>query len=271
MAIAVIITASFILSILLFLVIEYSLLIPAPLGIRILMYHKVSISGEDGLTISLPNLERQVKYLLDKGYTPVGFEALRRWQVHGEPLPAKPVILTFDDAYESFYGFVMPLLRKYRLKATVFVPVAFIGKTNAWDQGNDPIMTAEQLKDISKEENISIGLHSFLHQGYADLSPGKMEEDLDNCFTALAFHNIPFIRVLAYPYGAFPKKDPLLSARMKDLFRRKELLFAVRIGNRVNPFNLKDPYTLRRIDIKGTDSFHIFRIKLKKGRKKLFS
>jgi len=58
---------------------------------------------------------------------------------------------------------------------------------------------------------------------------------------------------------------------MKELFRDYKLIFAVRIGNRINSLPIRDPYELKRIDIKGTDSLFTFKIKLKKGRTKLFS
>jgi peptidoglycan/xylan/chitin deacetylase (PgdA/CDA1 family) len=98
-----------------------------------------------------------------------------------------------------------------------------------------------------------------------------MREDLLNCIVTLTDCNLTFARVLAYPYGGYPKKDNIRLENMKELFRELNLDFALRIGNRINPVPLKDPYELQRIDIKGTDSFFTFRIKLRKGRKKLFS
>jgi hypothetical protein len=58
---------------------------------------------------------------------------------------------------------------------------------------------------------------------------------------------------------------------MKDLFRDFKFDFALRIGNRINHVPFNDPYELKRIDIKGTDSMYTFTIKLRKGRQKLFS
>jgi hypothetical protein len=98
-----------------------------------------------------------------------------------------------------------------------------------------------------------------------------MEQDLNLCIETLGYHNIPFVRALAYPYGGFPKKDPQLKAKMKEIFRASRLQFALRIGNRINRWPIKDPYEVKRIDIKGTDSFYTFTTKLRKGRRKLFS
>ena len=146
-----------------------------------------------------------------------------------------------------------------------------MGKTNVWDQGSDAIMSAEQIKNIALNENIEFGLHSFLHRNYAGLNPEDMQEDLDNCSGTLNYYKIPFVNVLAYPYGGYPKKDKLLNQQMKQLFLKQGLNFALRIGNRINSWPVKDPYELKRIDIKGTDNYLTFKIKLRKGRKKLFS
>jgi hypothetical protein len=58
---------------------------------------------------------------------------------------------------------------------------------------------------------------------------------------------------------------------MNEIFRNAHIQFALRIGNRVNHWPPKDPYTLKRIDIKGTDNFYTFKTKLSKGRRKIFS
>jgi len=246
------------------------LLMPAAKGLAVLMYHKISEEINDGLTVSAGKLELHFSYLKEKCYQTLSFRELKTLMADRQPLPKKAIILTFDDAYRSFKDLAIPLLKKYGFKACVFLPVAYMGKTNIWDQGNDPIMTAEELKQISAGGFVEIGLHSFLHRNYRDLALPDMEEDLKNCYSILDFHHIPFVRVLAYPYGGFPRKDPDLKSRMADLFISLGLDYALRIGNRINPYPLRHPFEIKRIDIKGTDSFFIFRLKLKKGRAKLF-
>jgi len=258
-------------AIILWLTLEYSLFIPPKKGIPILMYHKVSSGFADGLTIPAKTLETQFEYLRNKKYTPLTFAELKTIQESGKSLPSKPVILTFDDAYADFAELALPLLKKLNFTATVFIPVGYMGKTNVWDQGSDQVMSAEQIKNIALNENIEFGLHSFLHRNYADLNPEDMQGDLENCYRTLNYYKIPFVNVLAYPYGGYPKKDKLLNQQMKQLFRKQGLNFALRIGNRINSWPVKDPYELKRIDIKGTDNYPTFRTKLRKGRKKLFS
>jgi peptidoglycan/xylan/chitin deacetylase (PgdA/CDA1 family) len=257
--------------VLLWLILEYGILIPAPRGLRILMYHKVSEVQVDGLTISVENLKKQFEFIQRKGYQTLSFNDLSEAIKIGKPLPKRPLILTFDDAYRNFLELAVPLLRTYELKATVFIPVGYMGKANSWDNSSDSILSATEIGELTNTGSIEFGIHSFLHRSYTELDPAGIEKDLDLCFQTLGYHNIPFVRVLAYPYGSYPKKDPYLKARMKEIFRTSRLQFALRIGNRVNRWPLKDPYEVKRIDIKGTDSFSTFITKLKKGRRKVFS
>jgi peptidoglycan/xylan/chitin deacetylase (PgdA/CDA1 family) len=253
------------------LTIRYSMLVPPKKGLPVLMYHKILEQGPDGLTVTTDQFELQLMYLKEKGYQTIGFKTLKTLLNDGAPLPKKAIILTFDDAYVNFREQALPLLKKHHFTATVFVPVAFIGKTNIWDKGNDAIMIPGDLKQLALNDEIEIGLHSFLHRSYSDLAITDMEEDLNNCKQTLEFYGIPFIKALAYPYGGYPKKDPELKGEMISLFQRFGLDFALRIGNRINTWPISQPFEIKRIDIKGTDNFFIFKTKLKKGRAKLFA
>lgn len=237
----------------------------------VLMYHKVSDSRQDGLTVTADTLELQLAFLSEKGYETISFLDLKESAETGKELPKRPLIITFDDAYVNFRSHALPLLKKLQLKATLFVPVAFIGKTNLWDEGSEKILTAEELKRIQDDGMIEIGIHGFLHRSYAELAPEDMREDLENCFNTMDFHHIRTSRVLAYPYGGYPKKDPELNQLMKKLFSGMQLWYAVRIGNRINKIPVADPYELKRIDIKGTDSFRTFRTKVAHGRNNPFA
>ena len=260
-----------ILAILAFLTVEFSLLVPPPKGLPILMYHKIAEQEEDGVTIRMDMLEKQFAWLRDKGYKTLFFSEILEKTKNREPLPDKPVMLTFDDAYVSFAETGLPLLKKYGLKATVFVPLGHLGKTDSWDHGKDPVMSPEALRLLAKEAPVEIGIHSYAHSSYGDMTVDQMRNDLSMCYKSLDDLGLPYVKVLAYPFGAYPKKDEARKSAMKEMFRETGLCLALRIGNRINPWPLQEPYEVKRTDIRGTDSFLTFKIKLKKGRKKLFS
>jgi len=256
---------------LVFLTLQYSLLLPPKKGLPIPMYHRISDHHADGLTVTSEQFERQLGYLRKQGYRSLDFATLAKMRDSDQPLTGRHVIITFDDAYLNFRDLALPLLKKRGFRASVFVPVAYIGKINAWDRGNDPLMDAADLKRLVLNGEIEAGLHSFLHRNYTDMTSAEIHDDLEQCRSTLQGLGIPFVRVLAYPYGAYPKREAAKREEMFGVFRRFKLEFALRIGNRVNRWPLANPYEVKRIDIRGTDSDFIFRTKVRKGRAKLFS
>jgi peptidoglycan/xylan/chitin deacetylase (PgdA/CDA1 family) len=254
--------------IVLWLIYRYGLFVPAPAGLPILIYHKVSRDHEDSLTISPARLDSQLAYLKSQGYTSVSFLDLKA-SLHGQrPLPAKPVLLTFDDGYVNTYELAYPLLRKHQLKATVFLPVAFIGKSNEWDGGGEPLMSYEQIRELAGG-NIEFGLHSYRHENFQSYSAAQAEADVSECVRVLEENHCPFTRVFAYPYGRMPR-DQGADRALRNSFRRHGIDFAARIGSRINTLPPKDAYEMKRTIIRGTDSFREFKIKLRKGRCRLF-
>jgi peptidoglycan/xylan/chitin deacetylase (PgdA/CDA1 family) len=255
--------------ILLWLVYRYGLFVPAPEGVPILLYHKVSASDCDGLTISVERLDRQLAYIRSRGYTAITFADLRQSLDGVRALPAKPVIVTFDDGYLSTYELAYPLLAKHGIKATIFLPTAFVGGVARWAGASEPLMSYENATQLAETHLIEFGLHSHRHESYEHYSSAQVEADLSDCLRAIEDSGCPFIRVFAYPYGRMPR-DAAANRTMREFFRRHAIDFAVRIGSRINALPPKDVYDLKRTAIRGTDSFWEFKIKLRKGRSKLF-
>ena len=71
-----------------------------------------------------------------------------------QELPEKPVILTFDDGYESNYTELLPILEARGMKATVFMVANSIGR--------EKYLSWEQLKDM-QHRGIEIGSHTANH------------------------------------------------------------------------------------------------------------
>jgi peptidoglycan/xylan/chitin deacetylase (PgdA/CDA1 family) len=235
----------------------------------ILLYHKVSATESDALTISLEGLDRQLACIVPSGYTAISFAELKESLDGRRELPAKPIIVTFDDGYLSTYELAYPILAKHNIKATVFLPTAFIGGVAHWAGASEPLMSYEIIRQLAEPRLIEFGLHSHRHENYEHYSAAQVEDDLSECLRALEESSSRFTRVFAYPYGRMPK-DAAANRAMREFFRRHEIAFAARIGSRINRLPPKDLYELKRTAIRGTDSFREFKTKLRKGRIKLF-
>jgi peptidoglycan/xylan/chitin deacetylase (PgdA/CDA1 family) len=240
------------------------LMMPAPSGLPILVYQKISVDRHDKLTISAPQVNEQLALIERLGYTPISFSDLRGFISQQRPLPDKPVLLTFDGGYESVYRLAYPLLQKYQFKATIFLPTKYIGKFNQRDEGAEKIMGPLAIKEMTRDL-IEVGLQSHQHESYRSYSASQIALDLSECIRTLDQHRCPFVRVFAFPYGAAPA-DRRTKEAVRSVFQEHGIEFALRIRTQVNAFPLRDVYDLKRIRINGTDSLRQFKAKLKKGR-----
>jgi peptidoglycan/xylan/chitin deacetylase (PgdA/CDA1 family) len=230
----------------------------------ILMYHNVSNDkNSNGLTIFTDNLEEQFRYLNDKGYTTYHFSELE----NRTSINPKSVIITFDDVTENQLVYAVPLLEKYNLKATFFIPFAYIGNVDSWNSGKEKIMSIEQLKQL--DSRVELGLHSFAHKRYASLTEAEINTDFSKCFEIIEQNALKVYNALAYPYGNYPKKEPNKSM-FATVLQQNNVKAGLRIGNRISKFPFKNPYEIQRIDIKGEDNMLKFKLKLRFGKLKLF-
>lgn len=223
----------------------------------ILMYHQVEKESHEDLTVSLKNLEQQFSYLSSKKYTSYFFSELT--------LSAKRnIVITFDDGYRNNLEYLPYLLKKYNLKATIFIPTGFIEK----GYNNYSMMTFDEIRSLDKKY-FEIALHSHAHENARNVSLDFIEKDLKKNMEILDAENIRYSKVLAYPYGKYPQKKHDKLAFF-SILKELGIDFAVRIGNKVNYYPTQRPYELCRIDIKGKDSLIKFKLKLIFGRLKLF-
>jgi peptidoglycan/xylan/chitin deacetylase (PgdA/CDA1 family) len=182
--------------------------------------------------------------------------------------PGKVFALTFDDAYVNNLNYLYPLLKKHNFHCTIMLPVGFLGKTNVWDKGNEPIMNFDQLLSMDSRF-VHYGLHSYKHESLLTMSSSEITADIRTCQNELSLNGISYLPILAYPYGAYPR-DKAGNAAFAQLLGQLGIIYGLRIGNRVNKWPIKNRYEVKRIDIKGNDTFWTFKTKLRKGRVKFF-
>lgn len=233
--------------------------------LSVLMYHNVCEDNKKsiGLTISVQKLEEQFKYLSQHYHSLFVSELEDQKTLHG-----KTVVITFDDVTENQLLYAVPLLQKYNLKATFFVPFKYIGDSDSWNKGTEKIMTIEQLKSLP-ENVIELGHHSYKHGRYSQMSNEEIHEDFNQSYKVIQESGLKVYPALAYPYGNYPKNNPD-KGRFTAILKQNNIKMAFKIGNRPAIFPFKDNYQIKRIDIKGEDSLFIFKLKLKVGKLKLF-
>jgi peptidoglycan/xylan/chitin deacetylase (PgdA/CDA1 family) len=232
-------------------------------ALPVLMFHKVDAEQQDALTVSVPQLEQQLAWLQAHHYQTVTLKQLIAKVERQQPLPARPVLITFDDAYVNNLTLALPVLQRFGMNAVLFVPTAFVGKCNEWDGCTEPLMTSDQLKQLLP--TFELALHSHEHLNYKNRTVPEIQADISRNMTTFDTMNLPYARAFAYPYGGRPK-DITIKKAMKDAMQRSGIQLAFRIGNRLNRFPVGDRFELQRLDIRGTDSLAQFVRKVRFGK-----
>ncbi|MGH2565857.1 MAG: polysaccharide deacetylase family protein, partial [Ginsengibacter sp.] len=96
----------------------------------------------------------QMKALKDSGYETILPGDLYNYLAHGGKLPAKPVMLTFDDTDEEQYSIGYTEMKKYGFKGVFFIMTISINRPR--------YMTKDQLKELSDSGN-AVEAHTWDH------------------------------------------------------------------------------------------------------------
>jgi peptidoglycan/xylan/chitin deacetylase (PgdA/CDA1 family) len=200
-------------------------------NIPILMYHHIG-DKQNWLYVRPEIFRQQMDYLLEKGYNTVTLQELVAALNSGISLPAKPIVLTFDDGYRDFFTNAFPILRERNLKATVFVITQLV-------DGED-YLTWEQLREIKGSGLITIGDHTLSHKDLAALPEEEIRSQILDAKNILENNLGGKTEVFAYPYGDSNNK-------VTKVLQEGGFLAAVRVSRGLACAKL--PFSLPRIRI----------------------
>jgi len=166
------------------------------------MYHYLSDPPADAdvyrrdLSVTPAQFESHLKYLADAGYHAITLDDLLYALAQGQTLPAKPVILTFDDGYEDNYANAFPLLQKYNMVGHFFVISDFV------NQERPGYMTWSQIEEMAAAGQ-RFGSHSRDHPNLSGKSDDYLVWQALGGKEALAEHLDQHPRWITYPAGQY--------------------------------------------------------------------
>jgi peptidoglycan/xylan/chitin deacetylase (PgdA/CDA1 family)/GT2 family glycosyltransferase len=190
-----------------------------------LLFHNVGdpalTTTYPGMTISPAQFKKQMSWLARAGYVGVRPAEWIAWCKQGTPLPTKPVLLTFDDAYAGVADHALPVLRERGFGAAVFVVTGQIGGTNAWEKetggaGTDPLMTKSEIQNWAMQ-GIEFGAHSVNHQDLRKLNAEELEAEVSESGRELSQVVGSAVKTFAYPYGHYSDEARSTVAHFYDL------------------------------------------------------
>lgn len=172
-------------------------------GASILMYHSVA-ENNGFFTVSPKEFEKQMQYLQKKGLKIIPLSDLVNRFLKREDISSS-VSLTFDDGYLDNLENVLPILRKYNIKGSIFIAPALLGsKFTTSDKVILDVFSVEDFKRFESFTNFELLSHSFSHKELPTLNKEEIKKELEESLNFLNSVN-PTRKILAYPRGKYSK------------------------------------------------------------------
>ncbi len=165
----------------------------------VLMYHFIGDKEKElKLYVSPEGFEKQMHFLHKNRYNVVGLDKIIRYIKDKKRPPLNTVAITFDDGDYSNYKYAWPVLKEYRLPATIFVITDKIGQ-EGW-------LGWKELKEMSNSGLITIASHTRAHTWLPDKSNAVIKEALVDSKKILEDGLGKKVDYLCYPLGAFSER-----------------------------------------------------------------
>ena len=177
-------------------------------AVPVLAYHKIDEIPPDARFPS--NYVRpdafaaQLRLLRSFGFESLSLADYCAYRNGDGRLPARPLIITFDDGYASNYSVAVPLLRRYGFGATFFIVTDYVGETNRWDpeERQERLLSRTQILDMHAS-GFEMQSHTRTHPRLPTLSPARLREELAGSRLALEELVQTPVTAIAYPWGEF--------------------------------------------------------------------
>ena len=221
----------------------------------VVMYHQLTKNpGKSGkYVLTLEQFEKDLMFLKSKGYQSVTVRQLIEFSQGNGEIPAKSILITFDDGQETLYEYALPLLEKYGFTAVGFVVGALADYYTEIDDHNlnYSYLNWQEIKEMSDGNIIEIESHSFdLHRNTGNRSGIKKKKDesieqyreflcsdVAKMKTAMENNAGKTPVAFAFPFGSF-------SSESTEILKECGFRMTLTCEERVNKIKKSDPESL---------------------------
>ncbi len=172
------------------------------------MYHSISDSDDYrelpaacrpiGYRTGVGVFEDHLSVLKKDGWSTISLEEL----VSGQGIPAKSVVITFDDGYADNYHTALPRLREYGFRAIFFLSLSYLGKPG--------MMGAEEVSELLRS-GMEIGSHGMGHDLLSGLGKSELDWELKESKQRLSKQFSIAADFFSLPRGYLPSSLPRLA------------------------------------------------------------
>lgn len=228
----------------------------ADFAVPVLMYHRIdNLTDKEkrsplarDLTVSPDDFEAQIKLLVENDFTILTVADVQAAMLNKTELPERAVAITMDDGYRDNFEQAFPILKKYKVPATIFL----VGNTVEGPRHLSWANIAEM-----RTAGVRYGSHTMSHSDLPTLADVALDQELVGSKKFFEAKLGESIETLAYPAGRFDD-------RVVDHVRRAGYLTAWdKGGGPVMPGD--DPFRLPRVRVNGGTSLKDFKRKVWSG------
>jgi peptidoglycan/xylan/chitin deacetylase (PgdA/CDA1 family) len=171
--------------------------------VPILEYHVLGVAPASApypeLYVARPDFRHQLEWLDEHGYEAVTLEQVEDAWFNGGTLPARPIVLSFDDGYRPQFTFALPQLRKH----------GWAGVLNLKAEGSD-LYTSNVKAMIAA--GWEVAAHTIHHLDLTELGSEQLKEEVAGSRQIIRReYGVP-VKNFCYPAGRF---DPTVIAAVE--------------------------------------------------------
>src|SRR3989338_9714995 len=230
--------------------------------IPVFMYHHVNPHKGDMVTITPGVFDAQMKFLAETGYRTLSADELVEFAGGNLAIKGKAVAVTFDDGYLDNYVHAFPVLKRYGIKAVIFLTAGWVEKASmvmnkeeisipSHKEGKDlmssnrfhkVVMKWDMIREMQESKLVEFYSHTMTHRKCAELPEKELRGELNDSKTILEERLNRPCPYLCWPKGSYNESS-------------------VRIAKESG---YKALFTTERDIVKhGSDRFHLGRIVVK--------
>ena len=162
-------------------------------GVITLMYHRFDENKYPSTNIRNEIFLEHIKEINNQGIEFITYEKFKK--IIKQNIDKNYLLLTIDDAFESFYLNAWPILKNKKIPFILFVSTREIGKHGYMDW--------KHIKEVASSGLATIGNHSHTHEYLIDWSNDKIKSDLTTSIKIFKKELGYSPEIFSYPFGEY--------------------------------------------------------------------
>ncbi|WP_206314788.1 polysaccharide deacetylase family protein [Streptomyces coryli] len=154
-------------------------------------------------TLSPGQFAEHLEAIADSGRTPI---TAARLLDGGPDLPARPVLITFDDGFADLPGPTAEAVAGRGMTATAYLTTGAIGGSAGTSKNSSllppaPMMKLDEAARLEQDFGFEVGSHTVTHAQLDTLTAGEIKHELTESKAVLEDALGHALDTLAYPHG----------------------------------------------------------------------